>query len=179
MAAPRCFSRSPAILTLKLKDPPGKWLCIFESGNTPSPRVGKNKWGLGRALRARPNPLFIISLAPKSFEFPGKKIHHLANGQLVLPPARKYNDGVAKLQKISIPETASKLEQPFSMMDVALVGDILISVYICQGTLEWHKHLDIDELFWVHKGTILLESEWGEKQLRAGELAVVPKGVVF
>jgi mannose-6-phosphate isomerase-like protein (cupin superfamily) len=97
--------------------------------------------------------------------------------QFVLPPARKYNDSVAKLHKISIPEIAAKLEQPFSMMDVALVGDILVSVYICQGTLEWHKHLDIDELFWVHEGTILLESEWGKKQLRAGELAVVPKGV--
>ncbi|MBN1977158.1 MAG: cupin domain-containing protein [Anaerolineae bacterium] len=84
---------------------------------------------------------------------------------------------MTKLQKISVPEIASKLEQPFSMMDVALVGDILASVYICQGTLEWHKHLDIDELFWVHEGTILLESEWGEERLRAGELAVVPKGV--
>ena len=84
---------------------------------------------------------------------------------------------MAKLQKISVSEIASKLEQPFSMMDVALVGDILVSVYICQGTLEWHRHLDIDELFWVYAGTILLESEWGEKQLQAGELAIVPKGV--
>jgi mannose-6-phosphate isomerase-like protein (cupin superfamily) len=43
--------------------------------------------------------------------------------------------------------------------------------------IEWHKHGDIDELFWVYEGTILLESELGEVRLRAGELAVVPKGV--
>ncbi|MFL7791494.1 MAG: cupin domain-containing protein, partial [Anaerolineae bacterium] len=102
---------------------------------------------------------------------------HVSNHQLALPLPRKYNDGVVNLQKINVPEIAAKLEQPFSMMDIALVGDILVSVYICHGTLEWHRHLDIDELFWVHEGTILLESEWGEKLLRPGELAVVPKGV--
>lgn len=84
---------------------------------------------------------------------------------------------MAELQKRSIPEIAAKLEQPFSMVDVALVGDILISVYICQGMVDWHRHLDIDELFWVYEGAILLESEWGEVRLQEGELAVAPKGV--
>jgi mannose-6-phosphate isomerase-like protein (cupin superfamily) len=63
------------------------------------------------------------------------------------------------------------------MTNVALAGDIVVSVYICQGMLEWHKHLDNDELFWVHEGTILLESDWGKVRLRPGELALVPKGV--
>jgi mannose-6-phosphate isomerase-like protein (cupin superfamily) len=81
------------------------------------------------------------------------------------------------LQKWSVAEIAARLERPFSMMDVALVGDILVSVYICHGMIEWHKHTDIDELFWVCEGTILLESELGEVRLRVGELAVVPKGV--
>jgi mannose-6-phosphate isomerase-like protein (cupin superfamily) len=81
------------------------------------------------------------------------------------------------LRKLSVAQIATELDKPFSMMNVAFVGDILVSVYICQGMLEWHKHLDIDELFWVYAGTILLESDWGEVQLRPGELAVVPKGV--
>jgi len=63
------------------------------------------------------------------------------------------------------------------MAHVATVGDLVVSIYICQGTLEWHRHLDTDELFWVHQGAILLESEWGEVRLRPGELTVVPKGV--
>jgi mannose-6-phosphate isomerase-like protein (cupin superfamily) len=84
---------------------------------------------------------------------------------------------VAMLEKLSVSAIAAKLDEPFSMMNVAVVGDIAVSVYICQGMLAWHRHLDIDELFWVHEGTILLESEWGEVRLRPGELAVVPKGV--
>lgn len=81
------------------------------------------------------------------------------------------------LKKLNVSEVAAQLERPFSMMNVAIVGDILVSIYICQGMLEWHQHIDHDELFWVHEGTILLESEWGEVRLRPGEMAVVPKGV--
>jgi len=78
---------------------------------------------------------------------------------------------------LNVSWAAAELDKPFLMMNIASVGDILVSVYICQGTLGWHKHLDVDELFWVYEGTILLESEWGEVRLRPGELAVVPKGV--
>jgi mannose-6-phosphate isomerase-like protein (cupin superfamily) len=84
---------------------------------------------------------------------------------------------MSPLKKLNISEVAAKLDRPFSMTNVAIVGDILVSLYICQGMLEWHQHLDNDEMFWVYEGTILLESEWGEVRLRPGELAVVPKGV--
>lgn len=81
------------------------------------------------------------------------------------------------LKKLNVSEVAAQLDRPFSMMNVAIVGDILVSIYICQGMLEWHQHPDNDELFWVHEGTILLESAWGEVRLRPGEMAIVPKGV--
>ena len=84
---------------------------------------------------------------------------------------------MAAPQKFNVSEIATELDEPFSIMNVAFVGDIVVSVYICQGTMEWHRHLDIDELFWVYAGTMALESEWGEVRLRPGELAVVPKGI--
>jgi len=82
-----------------------------------------------------------------------------------------------ELKKLSVSQVVAELDRPFSMQSLAFVGDIVVGVYTCQGVLNWHKHLDNDELFWVYKGTILLESEWGEVRLRPGELAVVPKGV--
>jgi mannose-6-phosphate isomerase-like protein (cupin superfamily) len=84
---------------------------------------------------------------------------------------------MAMIKKLSVSEVAGGLDKPFSMANVAFVGDIAMSVYICQGTLQWHRHVDIDELFWVYDGTVLLESDWGSVRLRSGELAVVPKGV--
>jgi len=84
---------------------------------------------------------------------------------------------MAALRKVNVSQIAKTLEHPFSMATLARVGDVVVSVYICQGTLPWHNHVDHDELFWAYEGTILLESDWGELALRPGELAVVPKGV--
>ena len=82
-----------------------------------------------------------------------------------------------RLEKLRLEDAAQRLTEPFSMIDLATVGDLTVSLYLCQGVLAWHRHLDQDELFWVHKGVILLESERGKVRLRPGELAVVHKGL--
>ena len=81
------------------------------------------------------------------------------------------------LKKINIAEESAKLTDPFSMIELTCVDDFSVNVYICQGVLAWHKHIDQDELFLVHSGAITLESTWGKVALRPGELAMVPKGV--
>ena len=84
---------------------------------------------------------------------------------------------MAKLEKLSVSQAADRLTEPFSMINLAVVGDILVSVYICQGTLEWHKHPHNDELFWAYEGTLVLESELGQVNLNPSDVAVVPKGI--
>lgn len=79
--------------------------------------------------------------------------------------------------KVSIDELAGNLTEPFTMMDLAQIDDLTLSVYLCQGTMPFHRHVDQDELFLVYSGTISLESDWGTAVLRPGDLAVVPKGV--
>ena len=49
--------------------------------------------------------------------------------------------------------------------------------YVCQGAVQWHKHIDHDELFLVRQGWMVLESEWGNMTLKPDEMAIVPKGV--
>jgi len=83
----------------------------------------------------------------------------------------------SSLEVISIAEQGARLSQPFTMLDLAQIDDLMLSIYLCQGTLPTHRHVDQDELFLVHSGTISLESEWGDVVLRPHELAVVPKGV--
>jgi len=80
------------------------------------------------------------------------------------------------LTVFNVAKIAAELDKPFSMINVGYVDDLLVSVYICEGVLDWHRHVDIDELFWVHEGRLVLESERGEARMGAGELAVVPKG---
>ncbi|MGQ9625624.1 MAG: hypothetical protein ACUVV0_01800 [Anaerolineae bacterium] len=81
------------------------------------------------------------------------------------------------LQKISVSQEAARLTEPFSMMELAGVDYFAVDIYICQGAVAWHKHIDQDELFMVHSGVITLESEFGNVVLQPYELAVVPKGL--
>ncbi len=81
------------------------------------------------------------------------------------------------LEKIDFAQEATRLTEPFTMLDLAQMDDLSLSVFLCQGSLPYHRHLDQDELFLVHSGTISLESEWNTVILRPGELAVVPKGL--
>jgi len=81
------------------------------------------------------------------------------------------------IKKIDIAQQAARLLQPFQMAHLGYVDDFAVSVFICQGTLDWHRHIDRDELFLVQSGVINLETEWGNVRLRPDEMAVVPKGV--
>lgn len=47
---------------------------------------------------------------------------------------------------------ANRIGRPFAAVTLAAVGDLAVSVYVCQGQVNWHKHLDEDELFLVHEG---------------------------
>jgi mannose-6-phosphate isomerase-like protein (cupin superfamily) len=83
---------------------------------------------------------------------------------------------MSTLTQHSVPKIAAGLERAFSVVNVAQVDDIVVGVYICQGKLGWHAHVDNDELFWVYEGEMLLETERGDVRLESDELAVVPKG---
>ena len=74
-------------------------------------------------------------------------------------------------------EVAGKLERPFALTALATVGDLTLSVFLCQGQMSWHKHLDEDELFLVHEGVVVLETPRGRLTLHSEEVAVVPKGL--
>ena len=78
----------------------------------------------------------------------------------------------------NLTKVADDVDRPFALIQLALVGEIAVSLYVCQGQLEWHKHLDEDELFLVHEGAIRLDTELGTLTLLPEECAVVPKGVM-
>ena len=81
------------------------------------------------------------------------------------------------LEKIKYAQESAQLTEPFTMIDLAQIDDLALSIFLCQGSMPFHRHLDQDELFMVHTGTISLESDWGNLVLRPGELSVVSKGL--
>jgi quercetin dioxygenase-like cupin family protein len=81
------------------------------------------------------------------------------------------------LTAIDLSAAANKIDKPFTIIPLAKVADLSLSLYICQGQVPWHRHLDEDELFLVHEGVVSLDTERGRLTLHSEELAVVPKGI--
>ena len=46
-----------------------------------------------------------------------------------------------------------------------------------RGAFDWHAHADEDELFLVVAGAMRLEFRDGTRELREGQLCIVPRGV--
>ncbi len=80
------------------------------------------------------------------------------------------------LEKHNIGDVARDLQRPWLTHPVARFGDLELDVYICQGTLAMHRHIEQDELFMVYEGNMLLGSDRGDVALRPEEMVVVPKG---
>jgi mannose-6-phosphate isomerase-like protein (cupin superfamily) len=81
------------------------------------------------------------------------------------------------LNQTNVLRALADVEQPFTLVDVAHVGALVMYAYFCHGAVQWHKHIDHDELFLVRDGWMTVESEWGNVTLRPDEMVIVPKGV--
>lgn len=74
-------------------------------------------------------------------------------------------------------DTANRVDQPFALITLGLVGGIGVHTYVAQGQVDWHKHIDEDEIFLVHEGGLKIETELGKNTLYPQELLLIPKGV--
>ncbi len=59
---------------------------------------------------------------------------------------------------------------------VAEMDDYEIKLVKVEGDFVWHSHADVDELFLIVEGTLVVAFDDGDVTLEAGELLVIPKG---
>jgi quercetin dioxygenase-like cupin family protein len=81
------------------------------------------------------------------------------------------------LAVVNVGRQVERLTRPFQVLRLEQIDDLAVDVYLCQGAMAWHRHVDEDELFLTYGGLITLESEWGTATLRPWEMALVPKGI--
>lgn len=81
------------------------------------------------------------------------------------------------IAKINVFEEAKDLVQPFLVVDLAEIDDFAARLFISEGKVAPHRHIDQEQLFYVLDGELTLETEWGNTTLQSGEMAVIPKAV--
>jgi mannose-6-phosphate isomerase-like protein (cupin superfamily) len=67
-------------------------------------------------------------------------------------------------------------ETYWSPIDVALMNDWVLRAAAFKGEFHWHSH-EVDELFLVYRGEIVIDTEKGPIHLKEGQGAVIPKGL--
>ena len=88
------------------------------------------------------------------------------------------NKGSSEIPTVDIDETCSKIDEPWSPVDLARVNDQVVRMALFHGKYHWHRHEDEDELFYVYKGRVAIKVEGDrEIELRTGQMAVIPKNV--
>jgi len=60
---------------------------------------------------------------------------------------------------------------------VAQVNDQYVKVARLLGEMDWHRHANEDELFWVLRGRLRLEFRDHVVELEPGQCCVVPRGM--
>lgn len=70
----------------------------------------------------------------------------------------------------------AKVTDHWSPRIVGQINDQYVKVAKLLGSFVWHKHDDEDEMFYIVKGSLIIEYEDGPVNLSEGDFHIVPKG---
>ena len=86
--------------------------------------------------------------------------------------------GAKDLPKIvNLKEKFGRIQEYWKPKIVAELNESHVKLVKLKGEFVWHHHDREDELFLVVKGDLQIEFPGGALRLRAGELAVIPRGM--
>ena len=80
------------------------------------------------------------------------------------------------LRKVRLDEAAAARPEYWSQQVLGEANGSLFKVAKGTGSTVWHSHGDMDEVFVVTGGTLVVELRSGDVTLEAGEMLIVPRG---
>ena len=81
-----------------------------------------------------------------------------------------------QLRKVRLDEAAAARPEYWSQEVLGEANGSLFKVAKGTGETVWHSHDDMDEVFVVTGGTLVVELRTGDVTLEAGEMLIVPRG---
>jgi mannose-6-phosphate isomerase-like protein (cupin superfamily) len=78
---------------------------------------------------------------------------------------------------VNLAEKLKKISEHWHPYIIGQVNDNHVKLAKLKGEFVWHQHDHEDELFMVLSGTLFIEFRDKTREIKAGEIIVVPKGV--
>jgi len=88
------------------------------------------------------------------------------------------NEGGKSFPKeVILAEKFGRFKEHWRPKIIGEVNDFHVKIVKVQGSFEWHRHENEDELFLVTKGRMTIRLRERDIPLEEGELLVVPRGI--
>lgn len=81
------------------------------------------------------------------------------------------------IAEINLEDKFAKITEHWTPKVIGELNGQYVKLAKIQGEFVWHQHDDEDELFMVHKGTLIVDFRDKTTQTNPGEILIVPKGV--
>jgi homogentisate 1,2-dioxygenase len=81
-----------------------------------------------------------------------------------------------RFQLISLHQGFRQARTPLSLQLLTEVDEYSCFLYRCEGEMPQHRHLEHDELLWPRDPGVELVDKRGRHEVRAGQMALVPRG---
>ncbi|AJW41751.1 DSBH domain containing protein [Rhodococcus sp. B7740] len=83
----------------------------------------------------------------------------------------------ADSNKRNVDDALNKIDKPWQPHRLVSVNDYDVKVVKLLGEFVWHTHPDTDEMFFVHRGELIIQLRDRDVVLGPGDIFVVPAGV--
>jgi mannose-6-phosphate isomerase-like protein (cupin superfamily) len=84
---------------------------------------------------------------------------------------------MASEEPVRLDEAFGRFSDQWSPHVAGRVNEMLVKLVKFQGEFVWHHHEHEDELFLVHRGSLVMRFRERDVVVNAGEFIVVPRGV--
>lgn len=81
------------------------------------------------------------------------------------------------IQLGNLDEKFEKITEYWDPHIIAELNGQHVKIAKVKGEFSWHHHVDEDEMFYIFRGSLTIQTKEGDKKLNEGDFIVIPKGV--
>jgi mannose-6-phosphate isomerase-like protein (cupin superfamily) len=95
----------------------------------------------------------------------------------ILKDVADVNDHVSPISKKNLDESFGKFTETWNPRVAGRVNNMMVKLAKFEGEFVWHHHAEEDELFLVHKGSLMMKFRDRDEVINEGEFIIGPHGV--
>ena len=120
---------------------------------------------------------FTIGTAALDGDYPASAKDVQSQLRAIMRDVAEVNNHVSDVPTKNLDESFAMFTETWSPRVAGQINDMLLKLVKLKGEFVWHHHTVEDELFFVHRGKMLMKFRDRDEEVNEGEFIIVPHGV--